>query len=501
MIVCVSPVHYDESWNTLQYANRAKDIKTKVTRNVLSIDRHVGQYVQTIARLQEEVANLKKAKADDEKRWRDAWQASRAKAVRDVKDAIDILRQASAAACSAISERCSCDHCSKLEEASQSFRSSMERGISAATLAGFDVELGSWQSNRPLYASNSSASALQSYNLIRANQTRRLETLQREFPDITQPFVDECRVAKLSIDLAKQTSKDCPAFGRLCRLLQAVDSTLVAAQGSGEADIIKEARSALMASLQSQPSVVSREMRQAAPPLPSTVRPRPTLQASRSAPTSKLRKSVAWKDSAAGESLAEEHSTSMVLDDYASSSDASMAGPATPAQDDPEGGTSSRPLAQKSLTARRVPMARAPLHSIVRPQRRRTSLIDRPSGGTPRKNVSSASRSVSGIGIVRSGSAAKPQRVITQIDPSRGGPSRPAVAPASSRRTTLSFERKMQANAAEAAHRRSLISRPSPGPLQSSTIKRQISFIRNDPSPLEDTSNITSSSFTSACTM
>lgn len=37
LIVCVSPSsgHYDETYNTLQYANRAKDIKTKVTRNVV----------------------------------------------------------------------------------------------------------------------------------------------------------------------------------------------------------------------------------------------------------------------------------------------------------------------------------------------------------------------------------------------------------------------------------------------------------------------------------
>lgn len=37
LIVCVAPSsdHYDETYNTLQYANRAKDIKTKVTRNVV----------------------------------------------------------------------------------------------------------------------------------------------------------------------------------------------------------------------------------------------------------------------------------------------------------------------------------------------------------------------------------------------------------------------------------------------------------------------------------
>ena len=38
MIVCVSPssAHYDETHNTLKYANQAKNIRTKVTRNKLS---------------------------------------------------------------------------------------------------------------------------------------------------------------------------------------------------------------------------------------------------------------------------------------------------------------------------------------------------------------------------------------------------------------------------------------------------------------------------------
>lgn len=61
MIVCVAPAsnHYDDTQNTLKYANRAKDIKTKVTRNFLNVDRHVGQYVEAINRLNDEVTELK----------------------------------------------------------------------------------------------------------------------------------------------------------------------------------------------------------------------------------------------------------------------------------------------------------------------------------------------------------------------------------------------------------------------------------------------------------
>ncbi|KAK7695425.1 hypothetical protein QCA50_000061 [Cerrena zonata] len=62
MIVCVAPtsLHFDDTHNTLVYAERATKIKTKVvTRNVVNVDRHVGQYVEAIKRLNDEVAELK----------------------------------------------------------------------------------------------------------------------------------------------------------------------------------------------------------------------------------------------------------------------------------------------------------------------------------------------------------------------------------------------------------------------------------------------------------
>ncbi|KAK7534501.1 kinesin family protein [Phyllosticta citricarpa] len=50
MIVCVSPssAHFDESQNTLRYANRAKNIQTKVTKNVFNVNRHVKDYLKKI---------------------------------------------------------------------------------------------------------------------------------------------------------------------------------------------------------------------------------------------------------------------------------------------------------------------------------------------------------------------------------------------------------------------------------------------------------------------
>ncbi|KAH9814641.1 P-loop containing nucleoside triphosphate hydrolase protein [Melampsora americana] len=62
MIVCVAPTsaHYDETHNALQYANRAKEIKTKATRNIISVDRHVSQYVQVIFQLRQELEDRKR---------------------------------------------------------------------------------------------------------------------------------------------------------------------------------------------------------------------------------------------------------------------------------------------------------------------------------------------------------------------------------------------------------------------------------------------------------
>lgn len=51
MIVCVSPSsrHYEETLNALKFANRAKEIKTKVVRNRTTVMKHVGSYMKIIA--------------------------------------------------------------------------------------------------------------------------------------------------------------------------------------------------------------------------------------------------------------------------------------------------------------------------------------------------------------------------------------------------------------------------------------------------------------------
>lgn len=61
MIVCVSPLsqHYDETLNTLKYADRAKEIKTKLVRNQHNLDRHVGSYLKMITQQKQEIEDLR----------------------------------------------------------------------------------------------------------------------------------------------------------------------------------------------------------------------------------------------------------------------------------------------------------------------------------------------------------------------------------------------------------------------------------------------------------
>lgn len=58
MVVCVSPSsqHFDETQNTLRYANRAKNIQTKVTRNVYNVNRHVKDF---LVKIDEQMALIK----------------------------------------------------------------------------------------------------------------------------------------------------------------------------------------------------------------------------------------------------------------------------------------------------------------------------------------------------------------------------------------------------------------------------------------------------------
>jgi kinesin family protein 18/19 len=62
MIANISPamIHFEETHNTLKYANRAKQIRIAVEQNVVNVDYHIGQYVELIESLKKEVDTLKR---------------------------------------------------------------------------------------------------------------------------------------------------------------------------------------------------------------------------------------------------------------------------------------------------------------------------------------------------------------------------------------------------------------------------------------------------------
>ncbi|KAM4743884.1 kinesin-like protein KIF18A isoform 1-T2 [Anableps anableps] len=61
MIANVSPSSksYDDTHNTLKYANRAKEIKSSLKSNVVSLDSHIGQYAVICEKQRQEILHLK----------------------------------------------------------------------------------------------------------------------------------------------------------------------------------------------------------------------------------------------------------------------------------------------------------------------------------------------------------------------------------------------------------------------------------------------------------
>lgn len=62
MIANLSPSsrNYEDTYNTLKYANRAKNIKVELVNNVVQVKKHVGEYGQVVSDLKAEVAALNK---------------------------------------------------------------------------------------------------------------------------------------------------------------------------------------------------------------------------------------------------------------------------------------------------------------------------------------------------------------------------------------------------------------------------------------------------------
>ncbi|KAI5367300.1 Putative kinesin-like protein [Septoria linicola] len=96
MIVCVSPssAHFDETQNTLRYANRAKNIQTKSVRNVYNVDRHVKDYLKKIDEQMVLIKELQAQLKDYEKQAFSKFKKAEAKLDGVLKDSIERVRLA-----------------------------------------------------------------------------------------------------------------------------------------------------------------------------------------------------------------------------------------------------------------------------------------------------------------------------------------------------------------------------------------------------------------------
>jgi kinesin family member 18/19 len=52
--------NFEDTHNSLKYANRAKEIKTNVNKNIVNVQFHITQYSQIISQLKQEIKNLKR---------------------------------------------------------------------------------------------------------------------------------------------------------------------------------------------------------------------------------------------------------------------------------------------------------------------------------------------------------------------------------------------------------------------------------------------------------
>lgn len=61
MVACIAPAagNYEDTLNTLKYANRAKNIKTDVQRNVFNVSYHISKYAEIIEGLKGEIQELR----------------------------------------------------------------------------------------------------------------------------------------------------------------------------------------------------------------------------------------------------------------------------------------------------------------------------------------------------------------------------------------------------------------------------------------------------------
>lgn len=205
MIVCISPSsqHYDETLNTLKYADRAKKIKTKITRNEHNLDRHVGSYLKMITEQRAEIEQLRK---------------------RETK----VVEQAIA---KEISKRTACIHA--LHEAQAGLDTTIEKTAESREnrakctarlrvlenkIMQIDVVLESINSHAPSYLLDQiSSQATQIKNKL-INEKTALQQLSQSIPDIQAVNSAITMLSRRLGEVSGWTEEDAAAFAQYCEM-------------------------------------------------------------------------------------------------------------------------------------------------------------------------------------------------------------------------------------------------------------------------------------------
>lgn len=144
MIVCVSPSsqHFDETQNTLRYANRAKNIQTKVTRNVYNVNRHVKDFLVKIDEQMAMINELKAQQKDYEKVAFAKFKKQSEKKDAVVREGVSRIRSAYEHSLPERQERTTC--MLKLRQASRRI------GMLSSWIAAFDSVCANYEVEAPL---------------------------------------------------------------------------------------------------------------------------------------------------------------------------------------------------------------------------------------------------------------------------------------------------------------------------------------------------------------
>uniref|UniRef100_A0A8C3I6R3 Kinesin-like protein n=1 Tax=Chrysemys picta bellii TaxID=8478 RepID=A0A8C3I6R3_CHRPI len=193
MIGHISPasIYFEESQTTLIYAYRAKNIKTRVKRNLLNVSYHIAQYTSIISDLRREIEGLK-AKIENQEKEKSAIRSD----VRDVQ--VEAHQD---------SEAYSRQEMNKLrEQLIGAFKEQMEMRRSLMELEHTNIELHIDTSRHLLtiadWEREKTQHARKCYNkLVNGKEDENMEEADRELEGAGSPELHEVTVAREEINM------------------------------------------------------------------------------------------------------------------------------------------------------------------------------------------------------------------------------------------------------------------------------------------------------------